>query len=87
MINVAQQDPARLTHTAPHRPGSARNRLGLLPRAQLRSYFRVSPRYRCARRRTGGKIARGTARDVVSSLVADEAAGQPDAGSRNLRGR
>ena len=29
----------------------------------------------------------GTACDVVFSLVADEAAGQPDAGSRNLRGR
>jgi hypothetical protein len=34
------------------------------------------------RRRTGVKIAGGTARDVVLPLVAVEAAGQPDAGSR-----
>ncbi len=31
--------------------------------------IRVSPRYRCARRRTGVKIAGGTARDVVATLV------------------
>ena len=34
------------------------------------------------RRSTGVKIAGGTARDVVLPLVAVEAAGQPDAGSR-----
>ena len=33
------------------------------------------------------KIAGGTACNVVPSPVADEAAGQPDAGNRNLKGR
>ena len=51
----------------PCRPWPTRDGGGPLPRAQLRSFFRVSPRYRCARRRTGVKIAGGTARDVVSS--------------------
>ena len=37
--------------------------------------LRASPRCRCARRRTGVKIAGGTARDVVFSMVAVEAAG------------
>src|SRR5271165_3359438 len=32
--------------------------------------LRISPWYRLARRRNGGKIGGGTARDVVSSLVA-----------------
>ena len=61
----------------PYRPAGpdGTNRQGPLPRAQLRSYFRASPRCRCARRRTGVKIAGGTARDVVFSMVAVEAAG------------
>lgn len=54
--------------------------------AEVARQLRVSPRCRCARRRAGVKIAGGTARDVVFFLVADEAAGQPDAGSRLPRG-
>src|SRR6185437_16006584 len=49
-------------------------------------YFPVSPWGRCPRRRTGGKIAGGAACDVVCTLVAVEAAGQPDAGSRLPKG-
>ena len=39
------------------RPWQDHHDQGPLPRAQLRSYFRVSHLYRCARRRTGMKIA------------------------------
>ena len=46
------------------RPGSA------AARPVKVSYFPVSPRCRCARRRTGGKIAGGTARDVVFPVAA-----------------
>ena len=40
------QHPGRLTHTAPADPGRTTHGQGPLPRAQLRSYFRVSPRSR-----------------------------------------
>src|SRR5260370_39458211 len=36
---------------------------------KINGRFRVSPRCRCGRRRTGVKMAGGTARDVVVSLV------------------
>jgi hypothetical protein len=69
MISATRPGPARMHpgHVT-HPPTSAdgTNHRLRLQRAQLRSYFRASPRCRCARRRTGVKIGGGTARDVLS---------------------
>src|SRR5487761_39069 len=54
--------------------------------AWLGNLFSGQPLYRRGRRRTGVKMAGGTARDGVFPLVAVEAAGQPDAGSRLPKG-
>jgi len=80
-----QASCAARSHAGSHadeRPFSSSDSRGQRPTAHPRSrtdlngsgcprrYLRVSPRYRCARRRTGVKIGGGTARDVVFSLVA-----------------
>ncbi|MGH3190710.1 MAG: aldo/keto reductase [Streptosporangiaceae bacterium] len=82
---------ARSASAPPPDASQVRSRAGLRPalgrgarsmfqpptarRTRTPANSRASPRCRCARRRTGVKIGGGTARDVVFSMVAVEAAG------------
>src|SRR5690348_2511226 len=64
-IDVARRRSLSSALAAVLAAGGIRSAAGPACRRASGGGFQVSPRYRCARRRTGVKIAAGAARDVV----------------------